>query len=116
MQGQRPQTTGFSDRLICRSENRSLLILVKDIVFIEAARNYAVSQVMSETQILRRTLESLERSLDPQRFVRIRRSVIVNRDFIKAVEVVSHGDYRIELTTGHHLTWSHKYHGHAGLV
>ena len=70
----------------------------------------------SGTHVLRRTLESIESSLDPAIFIRINRSVIVNKAVIKAVEVVSHGDSDIELTTGQHLTWTRKYHRDVQLV
>lgn len=112
----RQKSAAYTDRLICRSGSRSHLVPVKRIAFIEAARNYVVVHVDSETHVLRRTLESLESSLDPALFVRISRSVIVNRSFIKTIQVVSHGDHDIELTDGRHLTWTRKYHHDGQLV
>jgi two-component system LytT family response regulator len=106
----------FPETVTCRSGSRSVSVAVKDIVFIEAARNYAVLHVESGTHILRRTLESFETNLDPKRFVRIGRSVIVNRNFVRSVGATSHGDHKVEMKTGHLLVWTRKYHGFTKLV
>ena len=106
----------FPDSVTCRSGSHSISVTVRDIVFIESARNYTVLHVTSGTHILRRTLESFEQSLDPERFVRIGRSVIVNREFVAAVETATHGDYKVEMKTGHQLIWTRKYYGLAKLI
>ncbi len=106
----------FADTVTCRYGGRSIPVTVRDIVFIESARNYTVLHVGSGTHILRRTLESFEKGLDPECFVRIGRSVIVNREFVKEVEAATHGDYRVEMKTGHRLTWTRKYPGLGDLV
>jgi two-component system, LytTR family, response regulator len=104
------------DSVTCRYAGRSIPVTVRDIVFIESARNYTVLHLQSGTHILRRTLESFAQTLDPERFVRIGRSVIVNREFVRAVAAASHGDYKMEMKTGHQFTWTRKYHGLAKLI
>ena len=96
--------------------SRSEIIPDRDITYIEAARNYAVIHARGATHVVRRTLESIESSLDPKQFLRVSRSVIVNSGYIKAVEALSHGDRRIELTTGDALTWTRKYHREARIA
>ena len=106
----------WADRVVCRNGSRSEIIATRDITYIEAARNYAVIHARGATHVVRRTLESIESSLDPKQFLRVSRSVIVNSGYIKAVEALSHGDRRIELTTGDALTWTRKYHREARIA
>jgi two-component system LytT family response regulator len=101
--------TSYLEQLLCRSGTRSYWVNTKEIAYIEAARNYVVVYANSEAHVLRRTLESLESSLDPNQFVRISRSIIVNIGFIKAAQILSHGDRSLELKTGQHVICSRKY-------
>jgi two-component system, LytTR family, response regulator len=104
-----PPEAPYLEQLQCRSGTRSYWVNTKEISYIEAARNYVVVYANSEAHVLRRTLESLESSLDPNHFVRISRSVIVNIGFIKAAQILSHGDRSLELKTGQHVICSRKY-------
>jgi hypothetical protein len=59
-------------------------IRVDDIELLKAERNYVnVMHRSGRTYLLRRTMAALEASLDPQSFVRVHRSIIVNRASIK---------------------------------
>ena len=58
---------------------------------------------------MRSTLSQLESQLDPQRFLRIHRSYIVNLDFIKELRAWTHGEYLLTLLDGTHLTSSRSY-------
>jgi len=46
------------------------------------------------------SLSELADSLDPQRFIRIHRSVIVNIDSIVQLEPISHGEFDVVLKDG----------------
>ena len=107
--------TSYTERLLCRTGNKSQVVSVQQVALIEAARNYVVVHTPSTTHIVRRTLESLESSLDPAMFIRISRSSLVNRAYIRAIQAISHGDHQIELTTGHQLIWTRKFHRHQQL-
>jgi hypothetical protein len=50
--------------------------------------------------LIRTTLAGLERRLDPQRFVRIHRSVIVNADRVAEIRSDAHGDFDVTLAGG----------------
>ena len=99
----------FRDRLAVRSGENVLLLKTNQIDWIEAADNYVYLHCGSETHALRETLSSLERTLDPNTFLRIHRSAIVNVDRIKALQPWFRGDYRVVLTTGTQLTLSRSY-------
>lgn len=59
-------------------------IRIEHVECLQADRNYInVVHSSGREYLLRQTMSVAERSLDPARFVRIHRSLIVNRDFIK---------------------------------
>jgi two-component system LytT family response regulator len=51
-------------------------------------------------------MTALERELDPERFVRVHRSAIVNVDCVSQVEPHVHGEYVITMRDGARLTSS----------
>ena len=50
--------------------------------------------------LARHTLSELESALDPEKFVRIHRTTIVNADRVRAIEALPQGDFSVMLTTG----------------
>lgn len=103
---QRPLAGG---RIAVKSEGRILLLKIDELDWIEAADNYAVLHVGKERHILRETMNSLESRLNPERFLRISRSTIVNVDQIRDFEPLFHGEYAVRLRNGAKLTCSRGY-------
>ena len=63
----------------------------------------------SSYHVLRETMTRFEQMLDPARFVRIHRSVMVNVDRIREIEPHFHGDHIVWLADGQRLTLSRNY-------
>lgn len=83
---------------------------VNDVVWIDAAGDYmCVHCSDGETHILRKTMKQLEQELDPKRFVRVHRSVIVNSDEVGKVLTLSSGEYVLQLTNKHEIRVSRSY-------
>jgi len=82
---------------------------VKEIAWIEAADNYVRIHAGGKEHMIRETLQSLEGRLDPERFLRVHRSAIVNIDRIRELQPMFHGDYALRLCDGTELTLSRKY-------
>lgn len=60
------------------------IIRVDDIEWLRAERNYVnVMHRSGRTYLLRRTMTALEATLDPRSFVRVHRSIIVNRASVR---------------------------------
>jgi two-component system LytT family response regulator len=72
----------------------------------EADGNYAKLHVGRTTHLLREKMNDLEGRLDPARFVRIHRSIIVNLDRIKEMHPHFNGDYIVVLEDGRQLRLS----------
>jgi two-component system LytT family response regulator len=69
-------------RLAIRDTGRVVFLELDDIEWIEAADYYVQLHVGATTYLHRESMASLEQRLDPDRFLRIHRSAIVNRRFI----------------------------------
>jgi two-component system LytT family response regulator len=86
-----------------------LFVSVADIDWIEAAGYYACLHVGSDTHILRRSLSELEQDLGDEKFVRIHRSLVVNLERIRGLELQSGGEYEVVLKSRIRLRLSRRY-------
>src|SRR5262249_15102954 len=98
-----------AERLMLQSSGKVYFVRVEDIDWVEAAGNYARLHVGGETHLLRETMNGLEARLDPQKFLRIHRSTIVNIERVKELHPWFHGDYQVVLRDGTELTLSRSY-------
>jgi len=98
-----------STRLVIKSSGRIFFLPVKEIDWVEAADNYIRIHAGGKEHLMRETLQSLEGRLDPERFLRVHRSAIVNIDRIRELQPMFHGDYALRLCDGTELTLSRKY-------
>jgi len=91
-------------RIAVRDGHRIRLIGVDDIDWIEATDKLAVLHVGKHAWSLRDSLSRLEKRLDPERFMRVHRSSIVNISRIDELQTWAKGDYFIRLRDGTRLT------------
>ncbi len=96
-------------RLAVKTEGRVLLVRTAEIDWIEAADNYVILHVGTQSHVLRETLTSLEGRLDPTRFLRISRSTIVNVEQVKELQPLFHGEHLVVLRNGTKLNLSRNY-------
>jgi two-component system LytT family response regulator len=99
----------FLERMVARTGGRILILRVTDVDWIEAAANYVRVHIGAKHYLVRETMTHLENRLDPDKFLRIHRSIIVRKDRIKELEPLFQGDYSIILVDGTRLTSSRGY-------
>ena len=99
----------YLERLVIKSVGRVFFLKTKEIDWIEAAGNYVKLHVGRESHMLRETMNGLESKLDPDKFLRIHRSTLVNIDRIKEPHPLFSGDYTVMLQNGAELTLSRSY-------
>jgi two-component system LytT family response regulator len=94
------------ERLVLKTAGRVSFVRVDEIDWIEAEGNYVRLHIGSASHLLRETMKGMESKLDPDRFIRIHRSTIVNTDRIKELQPLFHGEYAVILRDGTRLTAS----------
>ncbi len=92
-----------------KSSGRIHFVRMADIDWCEAQGNYVRVHVGRQEHLVRDTMSHLESELDPQQFVRIHRSTIVNVDRIQEMQSSLNGEYVVLLRTGDRLTLSRGY-------
>jgi len=99
----------FLERVAIRSGGRVRMVRLADIDYVQSSGNYLHLYAGSSYHVLRETMTRFEQMLDPARFVRIHRSVMVNVDRIREIEPHFHGDHIVWLADGQRLTLSRNY-------
>ncbi len=90
----------YLKRLAVRSAGKAVLVDVADVDWIEAAENYVQLHVGRSGHLVHVAMNTLEKSLDPEMFVRIHRSVIVNISRVRELQPALHGEYVLILSNG----------------
>ena len=98
------------NRIAVLSAGKTSFLYVEDVDWIRAAENYVELHVAQASHLLHVTMNTLEKSLDPEIFVRIHRSLIVNLRRVREVQPVSHGEYMLVLDRGVRLQSGRTYH------
>ena len=98
-----------AERIAVKTSGGVSFVRAEEIDWVEAAGNYAKLHAGGDVHLLRETLNALEARLDPEQFVRIHRSTIVNLDAIKELQPLFHGDYAVILRDGTELVLSRSY-------
>lgn len=91
------------DRFALKVDDRHILIDASTIEFVEVSDKVVIVQTPEQTYRVRETLNSIERRLPPEQFVRIHRSVIVNIRCVKEIQPWFQGDYVLILKNGKRL-------------
>lgn len=97
---------GWLSRIVVKTAGRSVLVRVEEIDWIEAADYCVKLHVQRKVHVLRESLQTLERRLDPARFFRIHRSGIVNLDRVTELQPFFKGEPIVMLRDGSKLKLS----------
>ena len=99
----------YLKRVVVKSQERTVLLKMPVIDWFESCGNYVRVHTGNEQYLLRQTMATLESTLNPQEFVRIHRTAIVNLDAVKEIVAGSHGEHVVKLRNGASLTLSRTY-------
>jgi two-component system LytT family response regulator len=96
----------YSTRLVFKSKGKIVFLPVSDIQWASAEENYVRLYTETENYLLRETMAHLANRLDPETFLRVHRSSIVNLQYMKEVRSELNGDFTAVLTSGQRLRMS----------
>lgn len=87
----------YIDRFPVTLSGRTFFIRTDSIDWIEAYDYYVKIHESGKSHLYRETMNKLETRLNPEKFVRVHRSAIVNIDRIREIETFFNGEYMIIL-------------------
>jgi two-component system, LytTR family, response regulator len=93
-------------RLVIRTAGRVVFLDLDEVDWIEAAANYVKLHVGKDSFLLREGIGHISARLDPEHFVRIHRSSIVNVSRIRELQPCDSGEYIAVLRDGKELSCS----------
>lgn len=99
----------YTARFVVRSGSKLSFVRASEVDWIDVADNYVRLHAASREHLVRDTLKSVESQLDPEIFVRVHRSLIINLDRLASVEPAFHGEYIVTMKDGAKLTTSRSY-------
>jgi two-component system LytT family response regulator len=99
----------YAARIVFKSRGRIVFLPVSDIRWISAEENYVRIRTRTETHLLRETMARIQEKLDPETFLRVHRSSIVNLQQVKEVRTEGDGEYTVILVSGEKITMSRSY-------
>ncbi len=97
------------ERILVKSGSRIIFLRKGLIEWVEAQGDYVKLHIGKESHMLRETMTAALQRLDPNRFVRIHRSRIVNLDYVREIRPLWGGDYSVLMRDGTELTMSRTY-------
>lgn len=87
-------------RFLTRNGNTASVVSVSDIEWIEAADYYVCLHAGGKRHLLRESIRALETQLDPNKFIRLHRSAIVNLDHVREIHRDGQAEGWVLLSTG----------------
>ncbi len=102
----------YLERLMVKSSGRVFFVRAHDLDWVSAEGNYLRLHSNGDTHLMRETMNRLESRLDPEKFIRIHRSTLVNIECIKELHPMFSGEYTVTLRDGTQLTLSRSYRDH----
>ena len=95
------QTDNWLRRIPVPVGTKLVLVRVEDITWFEAQGKYVRAYAETTSYLIRQTMQVLEARLDPDRFLRVSRSAILNIDHISHLERWSLRQWSFTMRGGH---------------
>src|ERR1700692_3632682 len=98
-----------SSRIAIKTKGSFLFVDPADVAVAEAQGNYVLLERLSGSYLLRESISTVARKLEPYGFIRIHRSVLVNTSFFEEIHPWTTGEYVVRIKGGKELTVSRTY-------
>lgn len=99
----------YPRRFLVRATRGHYFVRVEDVDWVAAEGNYVALHAGGRAHLVRDTMKAFEGKLNPESFVRVHRSAIVNIDRVERIEPRGHGEYALTLRGGARLESSRAY-------
>jgi two-component system, LytTR family, response regulator len=99
----------FKQRILVKEKKKYFLVDLDDVYYFEASGDYVVIHKQKSSHLINDSMNNLESKLDPEQFVRIHRSTIVNLRYIDNLQPYFNGEFHITVKNGAKLKLSRNY-------
>lgn len=96
-------------RIAIKANGRILFVDPAQVVAVQAQGNYVLLQRETGSYLLRESISVMAEKLRPYGFVRIHRSVLVNRSKVEEIRPWTTGEYSLRLKDGKEYTVTRTY-------
>ena len=96
-------TSPYLERIAVEMRGKVRVVPVSQIEYITASGPYVELHTSERAYLIREAIHTLEQRLDPNKFLRIHRSIIVRVDLIDTFHRGAGGDYEVQLKSGARL-------------
>lgn len=97
------------ERIAIKAKGRILFIDPGEVVSVHAEGNYVLLQKASGSYLLRESISEVASKLESYGFIRIHRSVLVNRSYVEEIQPLLSGEYGLRIRGGKHFTVTRTY-------
>ncbi|MFC2135495.1 LytR/AlgR family response regulator transcription factor [Bacteroidota bacterium] len=99
----------FKERLLIKTEGRFYFVKASEIIRIKAAGKHIDIRTTEKSHLMRKTMNEIESQLNPDQFIRIHRSAIINIDQIKEIQYWYKNEYIFILNNDEKIASSSSY-------
>ncbi|MCB0786453.1 MAG: response regulator transcription factor [Flavobacteriales bacterium] len=99
----------YTEMFLIREKGREHKVHVDDVVYFRAEGNYLSLQQAQRHHLYRMTMNALESVLDPERFLRIHRSYIVNKVHVKNTRYSGNNEFIFTMDNGERIVSGRSY-------
>src|SRR6185503_4352922 len=99
----------FTEHFLIKDRGRERQVTVSDIIYLRADGNYLHIQLKERHHLYRMTMNAVETELDPDRFLRIHRSFIVNTANIRNTRYSGNNEFIFTMSNGDHIVSGRSY-------
>ena len=105
----RKEEQQYINRILVKEKKKYFFIKLEDIHYFEASSDYVIIHKDKSKHWINESMGSLEARLDPNHFIRIHRSTIINVNYIEDLQPYFNGEFFITLRNGDRLKLSRNY-------
>jgi DNA-binding LytR/AlgR family response regulator len=85
------------DKLLIKKKGKEFVVSLDQISTIQSGGNYIYIHTNNQVYPMRSTMNKMQEKLDPNHFIRVHRSYIVNSNFIQEILTINPQEYKIKL-------------------
>ena len=100
---------GYTTNLKLKEKGREYFVDVNGILYLETAGNYVILHTAEKQHLYRSTMNQMEERLDSEEFLRIHRSFLINKRFVRSHRYLGGNEYLFEMKNGKELQSAKSY-------